>query len=188
MSSLERFSNHTVSIVTAFCLHCCVTAQIHCYTDLSRYYGILVCHNIISIIFHWCKTVSFLLHCMVAWVQGHTVNQTIMDDSDSCQTTPKVAFSCSHLLLILFQYTSLRYRSQGCSVTTVSQTGWPGFDPRGGRGFFFSSLCPDQLWDPPSLLFSRYHRSFPRGKVQPLNPIHLVPKSRMSMSCISSLP
>jgi hypothetical protein len=34
-----------------------------------------------------------------------------------------------------------------------------------GKRFFSSLKCPEQLWDPPSLLFSGYWVSLPGGKV-----------------------
>jgi hypothetical protein len=36
--------------------------------------------------------------------------------------------------------------------------------PSGSRDFFFTSQRPDQVWGPPSLLFSEYEGVFPRSK------------------------
>jgi hypothetical protein len=57
--------------------------------------------------------------------------------------------------------------SQGSSVSIVS--GYRLDDraigvrsPAGQRIFFLYPLCPDLLWDPPSLLYNGYRGSFPR--------------------------
>jgi hypothetical protein len=67
-----------------------------------------------------------------------------------------------------------------------------GYDRGRGRGFFLSPLCPDQLWDPPSVLSNGYRGSFLGGKVRPGRDAdhspNLVPRSRMSRSYISSPP
>jgi hypothetical protein len=39
--------------------------------------------------------------------------------------------------------------------------------PAGVKDFSSSLLCPDQLWDPPSLLYNGYRGSFPGGKARP---------------------
>jgi hypothetical protein len=61
------------------------------------------------------------------------------------------------------------------------------------RGLFIWSLCPDRLWDPPSLLSNGYRGSFPQGVKRgwgmtvTTHP-HLLPRSRMSRSYASSSP
>jgi hypothetical protein len=49
---------------------------------------------------------------------------------------------------------------------------------------FFSNLCPDRLWGPPSLMYSGYRGSFPWDKARSRRDAdhspHLVPMSRMS--------
>jgi hypothetical protein len=54
-------------------------------------------------------------------------------------------------------------------------------------------VCPDQFWGPPSLLSSGYRGSIPRGVkcgqgVTLTTNLHLVPRSRISWSYISSRP
>jgi hypothetical protein len=46
-------------------------------------------------------------------------------------------------------------------------TGRSSFDPRQRRKDFSSSLCPDRLWGPPSLLYIGYRGPFPGGKARP---------------------
>jgi len=36
---------------------------------------------------------------------------------------------------------------------------------RGRKGIFYFTLCPDQLWGPPTLPSNGYHGPFPWGKV-----------------------
>jgi hypothetical protein len=56
-----------------------------------------------------------------------------------------------------------------------------------GANDFSSSLCPDQLWGPRSILSNVYRCFFPRGLTLISHP-HLVPRSRLSRSYISSPP
>ena len=52
-----------------------------------------------------------------------------------------------------------------------------------GKRYFFSPICTDQLWGPPSLLFSGYQCSFRRYSdwgVTLTSHLHLVPRLRMS--------
>jgi hypothetical protein len=35
--------------------------------------------------------------------------------------------------------------------------------PAEAKGFLLEPLCPDRLWDPPSLLYNGYRVSVPRG-------------------------
>jgi hypothetical protein len=56
------------------------------------------------------------------------------------------------------------------------------------KGFFLWPLCPARLWGPPSLLYKGYQGPSPelkrgRGVTLTTHP-HLVPRSRMSRSCI----
>jgi hypothetical protein len=62
-----------------------------------------------------------------------------------------------------------------------------------GAKDFSSSLCPDRLWGPPSVLYNGYRWSFPRGVkrgrgVTLTTHPHLLPRSRMSRSYIYSPP
>jgi hypothetical protein len=60
------------------------------------------------------------------------------------------------------------------------QTGWSGNQgliPGRGKGFFFYLLCPDQFWDPSSLLSNRFWGPSPRGKARPGHDIDHSPLS-----------
>jgi hypothetical protein len=60
-----------------------------------------------------------------------------------------------------------------------------------GKGFLLQSLCPDQLWGPPSLLYNGYQGSFPgvkRGRSVTLTTHpNVVPRSRMRIIHLISL-
>jgi len=65
-------------------------------------------------------------------------------------------------------YTDFRSwdRAESLVTTSTIRTGWPwngGSIPCRGRKFVYSPQCPDQLWNPPSQLFSGYQRPFPTG-------------------------
>jgi hypothetical protein len=60
-----------------------------------------------------------------------------------------------------------KYRSRVSSGSIVSDYGLDdraiGVRSPAGAKDFSSSLCPDPLWGPPSLLYNGYRGSFPRG-------------------------
>jgi hypothetical protein len=86
------------------------------------------------------------------------------------------------------------YGELGSSVSIVSDYGQLRFDPCQRRKDFSSSLCPDRLWGPPSLLYNGYQGGgvlspgIKHGRGMMLTThSHLVPRSRW-VGAISSLP
>jgi hypothetical protein len=83
------------------------------------------------------------------------------------------------------------FRVSVSQYSVWSQTG-QGFDPRQRQKDFSSSLCPDRLWAPPSLLSNGYRAPFPgvkRGRGVTLTTLpHPVPRSRMRRSYTSFPP
>jgi hypothetical protein len=68
------------------------------------------------------------------------------------------------IMYILKKY---QYISLGSSVSIVSGYGLDDRtievrSPAEAKGFFLQPLSPDQLWDPPSLLYNGYRGSFPQ--------------------------
>jgi hypothetical protein len=104
---------------------------------------------------------SFILRtCSYKWNQPRRAYQHICITEDICFTKIK-----SRTVVPLKVTCHTRRRSQGSSFSIGSDYG---LDGRGsiadrGRGFFFSSLHPDNLWGPPSPLYNGYWGLFPRG-------------------------
>jgi hypothetical protein len=59
----------------------------------------------------------------------------------------------------------------GKAVSSISVVSSYGLDdraievrsPAGAKDYSSSLVCPDRLWDPPSLLYDGYREPFPRG-------------------------
>jgi hypothetical protein len=99
-------------------------------------------------------------------------------------------------LVIIFKITIILLMSRVLSIVSgygLDDRAIAVRSPAEVKGFFLQPLCPDRLWDQPSLLYNGYRGSFPRelkrgrGVKLTTHP-HLVPRSRMSRSYTSSPP
>jgi hypothetical protein len=81
----------------------------------------------------------------------------------SLQQVPNTCYSrFFHPLL-----TKRRQVSSGSIVSDYGLDDWvTGVRSQRIKGFYLHLLCPDRLWDPPSLLYNGYWGSFPRGKAR----------------------
>jgi hypothetical protein len=72
------------------------------------------------------------------------------------------------LSVLILELCKFSYGGPGSSVSIVCGYGLDERaievrSPAEAKGFFLLPLCSDQLWDPPSLLYSGYRGSFPPG-------------------------
>jgi hypothetical protein len=100
----------------------------------------LVTSSLVTFILTMCMMILILKRFLLMFVCVYTYQFTITSDG-------KITVNLNG------------QREPGSSVIVVS-----GYGPDDRvKGFFLWPLCPDQLWGPPSLLYSGYRQSFPRG-------------------------